>query len=292
VITVVGSYNVDFIIRVRKFPEVDETIFADEVVVMHGGKGSNQAVSARRLGSRTRLIAAVGEDEFGYNALKFWKEEGLDTKYIKVKKNARTGNAYIILNQQGKSVIIVNRGANSLLSIDDVKEGLDGEILLTQLEIDEEVVHFSLKNFDGLRILNPAPAIINNKNILSNVDIITPNEVELLELTKADNIVDGAERLLMKVNKAVIVTLGEKGCLVIDKVKGRELIRAPKVTVVDETGAGDVFNAALASALLEGHDIFNSAKFATYVASYSVTKLGALGPYLDEVKAFLESLRD
>ncbi|MEM4911305.1 MAG: PfkB family carbohydrate kinase, partial [Metallosphaera sp.] len=96
-ITVVGSYNVDFIIKVRRFPEVDETIFAEEVIISHGGKGSNQAVSAQRLESRTRLIAAVGEDSFGYDALKFWKNEGIDTKYVKVKRGIKTGNAYIIL---------------------------------------------------------------------------------------------------------------------------------------------------------------------------------------------------
>ncbi|MEM0173927.1 MAG: ribokinase [Sulfolobaceae archaeon] len=289
-ITVVGSYNVDFIIKVRRFPEVDETIFAEEVIISHGGKGSNQAVSAQRLESRTRLIAAVGEDSFGYDALKFWKNEGIDTKYVKVKRGIKTGNAYIILNRQGKSMIIVDRGANSALEIEDVKDGLDGKILLTQLEVNEDVVAYSLKNFDGLRILNPAPAVLSNTEILRDVDIITPNEVELSALAGTNNIIDGAERLLRRVRGAVIVTLGEKGCLVVDRSGKKELISAPKVNVVDETGAGDVFNGALASALLKGYDIITSARIATYIASYSVTKIGALGPTLKEVKAFLENL--
>ncbi|MEM4911304.1 MAG: PfkB family carbohydrate kinase, partial [Metallosphaera sp.] len=185
---------------------------------------------------------------------------------------------------------IVDRGANSALEIEDVKDGLDGKILLTQLEVNEDVVAYSLKNFDGLRILNPAPAVLSNTEILRDVDIITPNEVELSALAGTNNIIDGAERLLRRVRGAVIVTLGEKGCLVVDRSGKKELISAPKVNVVDETGAGDVFNGALASALLKGYDIITSARIATYIASYSVTKIGALGPTLKEVKAFLENL--
>ncbi len=286
-ITVLGSYNKDIYIMIDHFPLSGETVFIKDIKYFHGGKGSNQAVSVRRLGISTAFLGAVGDDQFGMEALEFWKEEGVIVDNVKIKKGASTGTAYIILNQNGESQILVNRGANALLSIDDVKDALKGDILLTQLEINEEVVKYSLRSFEGLKILNPAPANLIDPEIFSYVDILTPNEIEIHEIIQNDDIVGGAQSLLNKVKKAVIITLGERGALIV--LRDRTIhIEAPKVPVVDETGAGDVFNAALAVYLIKGYSIEEATKLAVYIASFSVTKMGALGPKIDEVRPFLE----
>jgi len=285
-ITVLGSYNVDFILKVNEFPAEGETVFAKEIYINHGGKGSNQAVSAARLKAKVRLIAAVGNDESGKNAIKFWQDEGIDTAYVRI-KNAVTGSAYIIVNSKGQNMIIVNRGANALLSEEDLDNSLAGDILLTQLEINENVVKKALKEFNGIRILNPAPAILKDFSILEYVDILTPNEVEFKELTNSDDFENGLQVLLKKVKKAVIVTLGERGALIATRYE-RVLVPTVKVNAIDTTGAGDVFNATLAVYLEKGYDLISAVKIANKIAAYSTTIIGALGPTYEEVKGLIE----
>ena len=285
-ITVVGSYNVDFILKVDKFPEEGETIFAKELYINHGGKGSNQAVSASRLNAKVRLIAAVGNDEFGKRAIDFWEDEKIDVGYVKI-KSAPTGSAYIIVNGKGQNMIVVNRGANFLLMPEDLENGLEGDVLLTQLEIREETVKKALSEFNGLRILNPAPAILTDYSILDYVDILTPNEVEFKELSGADDIDYGIEVLLKRVKKAVIVTLGDKGALIGMKNK-RIRVDTIKVNAIDTTGAGDVFNATLAVYLEKGYDLERAVRIANIVAAYSTTQIGALGPRFEEVRKIIE----
>ncbi|BFH72729.1 ribokinase [Sulfurisphaera javensis] len=285
-ITVVGSYNIDFILKVDEFPNEGETVFAKEIYINHGGKGSNQAVSASRLNAKVRIIAAVGNDEFGKNALRFWDDEGLDTAYVKI-KNSVTGSAYIIVNSRGENMIVVNRGANALLDEDDLDNSLSGDILLTQLEIDERVVKKALREFNGIRILNPAPAVLKDYSILDYVDILTPNEIEFKELTNTDDFDYGISVLLKKIKKAVIITLGERGALIATRQE-KILVPTLKVNPVDTTGAGDVFNAALAVFLEKGYDLRKSVRLANKLASYSTTIMGALGPRYEEVKRLIE----
>lgn len=284
-IEVVGSYNVDFILKVKRFPQPGETVFCEKYITSHGGKGSNQAVSASRLGANVSLVSAVGNDNYGIDAIKFWKSENINVDRVKI-KNERTGNAYIFLNEEGESMIIVNRGANYLLEEDDLDD-LNGDILLTQMEIKENVVKKALINFNGTKILNPAPAMLTDFSILEYVDILTPNEIEFKQLTNSDDLEYGLDILLKKVKKAVIVTLGERGALIATKGK-KVLISAPKVPVIDATGAGDVFNSALAYYLERNKDLEEAVSLATRIASFSVTQIGALGPRWEEVKNFVE----
>ncbi|ACR42720.1 ribokinase [Saccharolobus islandicus] len=289
-IAVVGSYNVDVILRVSKIPEIGETVIADEVYITHGGKGSNQAVSASRLGSHVKIIAAVGDDKHGTNAIEFWKSENIDVSKVKIKNGINTGTAYIFVDKKGRNIIVVNRGANYNLSEDDLNNSLEGDILLIQLEIRENVVKKAAKEFNGIKILNPAPANLKDTEILSLVDIITPNEIEFKELVNTDDFEYGLNVLLKKVKKAVIVTLGERGALLATRDGKKVLIPSPKVNVIDETGAGDVFNAALSVYLENGFDLETAVEYANKVAALSVTKIGALGPKLDEVRKFLEEI--
>lgn len=285
-ITVLGSYNVDFLLKVDDFPAEGETVFAKEIYINHGGKGSNQAVSSARLKAKVRIIAAVGNDEYGKNAIRFWEDEGIDTAYVKI-KNTVTGSAYIIVNSKGQNMIVVNRGANALLNEEDLDNSLAGDILLSQLEVNENVVKKAFKDFSGIRILNPAPAILNDISLLEYVDILTPNEVEFKELTNSDDFESGLQALLKKVKKAVIVTLGGKGALIATKHE-RILVPTIKINPIDTTGAGDVFNASLAVYLEKGYDIITAVKIANKVAAYSTTIIGALGPTYEEVKSLIE----
>jgi len=285
-ITVLGSYNVDFLLKVDDFPAEGETVFAKEIYINHGGKGSNQAVSSARLKAKVRIIAAVGNDEYGKNAIRFWEDEGIDTAYVKI-KNTVTGSAYIIVNSKGQNMIVVNRGANALLNEEDLDNSLAGDILLSQLEVNENIVKKAFKDFSGIRILNPAPAILNDISLLEYVDILTPNEVEFKELTNSDDFESGLQVLLKKVKKAVIVTLGEKGALIATKQE-RILVPTIRINPIDTTGAGDVFNAALAVYLEKGYDIITAVKIANKVAAYSTTIIGALGPTYEEVKSLIE----
>ncbi|MEL9970469.1 MAG: ribokinase [Metallosphaera sp.] len=281
-ITVVGSYNVDMTFRVERFPVVGETVFAQEVRVGHGGKGSNQAVSCARLGASVKFVAAIGNDVNGANALRFFREEKIDVSCVKV-KNTFTGVAYILLNDKGEVMIVVNRGANNELFPEDIDDCLKGDVLLTQLEIREDVVKKALSNFHGLRILNPAPAELKDVSILNYVDILTPNEVEFKELSNSDDMIYAADVLLKRVRQAVIVTMGEKGSVIFTKNKS---VRIPTIRVdpVDTTGAGDVFNAALAVYLEKGYDLESAVEKANIIASISVTTYGALGPRKEEIE--------
>ncbi|MFP3205114.1 MAG: ribokinase [Metallosphaera yellowstonensis] len=285
-INVVGSYNVDLTLKVSKFPIPGETVFVDEFMTGHGGKGSNQAVSAARLRSKVKFVGAVGRDHHGDRAMEFLKEEGVDTRCVK-RKDAPTGTAYIILDGNGETIIMVNRGANYLLAPNDIEGCMDGDILLTQMEIREEVVKTALSTFPGLRILNPAPAVITDQNLLSYVDILTPNEVEFKEISSSDDLSHGAEVLLKRVKKAIIVTLGEHGAVIFTKHRSVR-IPAPKVDAIDTTGAGDVFNAALAVFLEKGYDIEEAVEKANIIAAASVKTYGALGPRWEEVEDLLK----
>ncbi|AAY79688.1 PfkB family carbohydrate kinase [Sulfolobus acidocaldarius] len=285
-IVVVGSYNVDFLIKVRDFPSEGETVFSDGVYIDHGGKGSNQAVSASRLGGNVRLISAVGNDEFGKRAIKFWEDERLDVAYVKI-KNALTGSAYIVFDRRGRNFIVVNRGANALLSEDDLDGCLNGDILLTQLEVNENVVKKALKEFPGVKVLNPAPAVLNDNSLLEYVDILTPNEIEFKELTGTQDLNYGIDLLLKKVKRAVIVTLGERGAYIGTRER-RILIPTLAVDAIDTTGAGDVFNASLAVYLEKGYSLERAVRISNIISAYSTTRIGALGPRLSEVSELIE----
>ncbi|AWR99315.1 ribokinase [Metallosphaera hakonensis] len=281
-INVVGSYNVDMSFKLDRFPVPGETVFAQEVRLGHGGKGSNQAVSASRLGGRVKFVGAVGNDSHGERAISFLRKEKVDTSCVKV-KNTHTGSAYILLNGGGETMIVVNRGANYELLPEDLDSCLDGDVLLTQLEIREDVVKMALSTFSGLRILNPAPAEINDPEIFNYVDILTPNDVEFKEISNSDDMIYSADILLKRVKKAIVVTMGERGSMIFTREKS---VRIPtiKVDPVDTTGAGDVFNAALAVYLEKGYDLESAVVKANIIASISVTTYGALGPKPEEIK--------
>ena len=285
-VTSVGSYNVDYYLVVDRLPAPGETVRARGSYTGHGGKGSNQAVSAARLGASARLVAAVGRDPEGSAALEFLKSEGVDVSGVYV-KGSRTGRAYIVVSG-GQNLIVVDPGANAELSPDDVRRALAGSaggVLLASLEVPLESVEAALESFGGLRVLNPAPASPEARRLLPMADVVTPNEVEALQLSGASSVAEAVERLL-ELAPAVIVTLGERGAVVAERGSGRLVeVPAPRVDAVDPTGAGDAFNAALAYALGCGSDLLAAARFAVAAASMKVARRGALGLRSEELAA-------
>jgi ribokinase len=301
-ITVIGSSNTDMIIKVPRIPKPGETVLGGKFSTAPGGKGANQAVAAARSGGNVTFVARVGDDIFGEQALKGFKEDGINTDFIIKDKDAPSGIAEIFVSEDGENSIAVALGANLNLSVYDViaaKEAiLSSDILLMQLEIPLKTVQYAAKlAFDnGIRvILNPAPGQPLPIEILKTISILTPNEAEAAMLTgikiEDEGAGEDAGRILMSkgVNK-VIITIGKKGALILDS-SGSELVGGFKVHAIDTTAAGDIFNGALAVALAEKKNIWEAVKFGNAAAALSVTKLGAQpsAPKRKDILEFLEN---
>lgn len=276
-IVVVGSYNYGLTMRVDRIPGKGETVLAGGLSEGPGGKGSNQAVAAARLGARVRFLGSVGSDRYGEEAVNLWKTEGVDAGSVK-RVSQHTGLAFIIVDRNGMNSISVDPGANSLLTPEDL-EGAADEFkgcgaFLTQLEIQPGTAAAGArlaKEAGATAIMNPAPGMSADQLDLSQVDILTPNETEFAILSGTTDTAEGAKRLLKLGPSAVIVTLGERGARVVT-VKDSFLVPAPRVKAVDETGAGDAFNGALAVALSEGEPLAAAVRFANYAGALTVTR--------------------
>lgn len=298
-ILVVGSLNMDLVVTVDRFPIKGETIFGKTFATFPGGKGANQAVAAAKLGAHVTMVGAVGEDAFGETLLTSLQESGVSTSYIS-KVNTSTGTALITVEENGANSIIVVPGANQHCSREKIDEALGGfaspGILLLQHEIPAEVVEYAVKRAKEEKwtiILNPAPARFVSEEILSMVDIVIPNETEIMVLTgrKVDSLEETAEAgqvLLERGASTVMITLGDKGALC---CMAQENYHIPsyKVKAIDTTAAGDSYVGALATALAEGKTMLDSAKFAAAAAALSVTRVGAQPalPWKDEVAHFI-----
>lgn len=300
IILVVGSINMDLVIKAESIPKPGETISGGTFYRAYGGKGANQAVTVARLGEECYFVGRIGNDIFGGELKQNLIKNGVNIDYLVEDRDNPTGIAFIMVDKNGENSIIVAPGANRFLSQEDVTRSLPimskAKILLTQLEIPIDTVAFSLelaKRYKITTILNPAPAREIDPYILSFADIVTPNESELKFLTGIEpqeekDIIIAGEKLLEYGTKTVIVTLGSKGAMIIEKDL-RLHIPAIKVSPVDTTGAGDVFNGTLAVRLANGDSIANAVRYAVVSAGISVTRRGAQDsiPTLEEVNKFI-----
>jgi ribokinase len=287
-VVVIGSSNTDMVVNSPKMPAPGETILGKDFSIIPGGKGANQAVAAARAGGDVTFIAKVGDDDFGKRAVVGYKADGIITDYIFVDNLTPSGIAVIIVEETtGQNAIVVASGANGNLSVEEIQKVEDviatADIVLIQLEIPLEIVKYSLeiaKRNGVVTVLNPAPALRLDDEILSHVDIITPNESETQILTglaieNEKEVKAAAIRLLEKVNDTVVVTLGSRGVYFISKNGEEGFIAASKVEAVDTTAAGDVFNGFLANAVADGKSIRESIELANKAAAISVTGKGA-----------------
>jgi len=292
----------DLIVQTERAPRAGETVVGEHFTTASGGKGANQAVAAARLGAEVVLIARVGGDDFGRRNLETYRHEGIDTSYIAVDREAPSGVALIVVEKGGENRIVVVPGANGRLSPGDVGRArdafADAAVLLAQLEVPLETVEEALRLAREKRlktILNPAPARLLPAGLLQLVDVLTPNETELAHITGGETgdlkgVAAAARKLLGLGPKHVIVTLGEKGALVVSK-RGEAYVPSFPVDAVDTTAAGDAFNGALAVALARGMEMEAAVRFACAAGALATTVLGAQPslPRLDQIEGLLSS---
>ena len=287
-IVVVGSSNTDLVVDSKKIPSPGETVLGGDFNMISGGKGANQAVAASRAGSDVTFICKVGNDYFGKRAIEEYKKENINLNHIFTDKVHPSGVAVIIVDEiSGENSIVVAPGSNNHLSIKDImlveEKIILADIILIQLEIPISTVEYVLrlaKKNNVKTILNPAPAQMLSDELLSMVDIITPNESETENLIgiypdNEEKIEAAGKELLKKVRNAILITLGEKGVYLNSKNKSSQLIPAKNVKAIDTTAAGDVFNGYLASSLSNNKKLEEAINIAIKAAAISVTKRGA-----------------
>jgi ribokinase len=286
-ITVVGSLNMDFVVRVATLPRPGETVAGHGFVTLPGGKGANQACAAGRLGGRARMVGRVGGDIFGTQLRESLGAAGVDTASVAVTEGCPTGVALIFVEDGGRNEIVVAAGANAHLMPEDVTGsvlGAAGDLLLLQLESPLETVEAAaaLGAQRGMTvILDPAPARPLPDGLLRNVDCLTPNETEALLLlgrsggdVPLGEAAEVARALRSRGARSVILKLGDEGAFLDDGTTARHF-PAHQVEAIDTTAAGDTFNGALAVALSEGREFPAAIAFANAAAAISVTRLGA-----------------
>ncbi|HHW17540.1 MAG TPA: ribokinase [Firmicutes bacterium] len=301
-IVVLGSLNVDFVVRTRKRPKSGETVLGTDFRIYPGGKGANQAVAAARAGGKVAMAGRVGDDIFAGILTESLTGAGVNTDLVKVTGGVSTGSAFITIDETGENSIVVVPGANyrcDRKDVDDLWPALSAaKVLLLQLEIPLDTVIYAAQKAHSLGVtvmLDPAPATHLPPEIFSLIDIITPNEHEASFLTGRE-ICDtksarlGALELLSMGVKAAVIKLGGKG-LVYGEKDYFDHIPGHKVDVVDTTAAGDAFSGGLAVAICEGKSLGEACRFANAVAALSVTRVGAQTsmPWREEIDRFLNA---
>ncbi|CAI1145747.1 ribokinase [Serratia proteamaculans] len=300
-LVVLGSINADHILNIEQFPQPGETVIGKQYKVAFGGKGANQAVAAGRSGADIAFIACVGADDIGERVRQQLATDRIDTQPIEAIADSTTGVALIFVNAEGENVIGIDAGANAAVTPDYLaryqQKVIDADALLMQLESPLETVIAAAslaKQHQTQVILNPAPARELPDELLAMIDMITPNETEAQRLTgiavnNDDDAARAAQALHDKGIATVIITLGSRGVWLSENGKGK-LVPGFKVKAVDTIAAGDTFNGALVTALLEGKVMADAVRFAHAAAAIAVTRPGAQPsvPWREEIDTFLQ----
>jgi ribokinase len=280
-IVVVGSVNLDLVVRVARLPGPGETVSGGDVFRNPGGKGANQAVAAARLGRGVAMVGRVGDDQAGRELLASLRADGVDTAHVRVADGVPSGAAFITVGDDGENQIVVSPGANARLAPEDV--GAAGAALraaavtLVQLEVPLAAVTAAVRAAGGRVVLNPAPVRTLPAELLGEVDVLVPNRVELAQLAAAPPpaTVEEAAGLAGRLPaRAVVVTLGADGALVVEQGHVSHVPAVP-VRPVDTTAAGDAFCGGLADALAGGAALPDAARWAVRVAAAACTRQGA-----------------
>ncbi len=301
-ICVFGVFVADLCFFADKIPIKGETVLGKNHIVGPGGKGSNQAISAARLGGNVNFITKIGDDQNAKMALKLYKEAGINTDSIIQDPNQSTGVAGIMINEKtGDNAINIVPGAAGSISNEDIDNNIEfikkSEIFLTQLETPNEVTSYALnraKETGSITIFNPAPASDIKESDFKCIDYFTPNETEASfylgkKVESKIEIEESAKTFLQKGVKNIIITLGPKGLYFANSEENFFIdVYSLKDKVIDTTGAGDAFNGAFAYALSNKFKIKDALEFSNKVAAISTTKAGAANamPKLDEVEAY------
>lgn len=282
-VLVLGSINIDFVSFVSRYPQPGETLTSNDFGIFQGGKGANQAIDLAKLDVSTLMLGKVGKDVLSDFALSSLQESGVDTSGIDKSQKNSTGSASIWVNAQGQNSILIYPGANGEVDEDFIiqheKFFDESSWLLTQFEVPLKSILLALKlaKKHGLKtVMDPAPVKkISNDDIWGLVDYLLPNEIELKELTRTEDVLKGIHTLKSWGVKEVIVKLGKQGAAYEGKGK---LVAFPAIPVeqrIDTTGAGDCFIAGFLYGMIQQRDISQAIKIANLTASYSIQKKGA-----------------
>jgi len=297
-ILVIGSANMDMIVKSASLPRPGETVIGGTFSMVPGGKGANQAVAAARLGGHVAFVTCLGDDEFGGVLRRTYEREGIDTRTVQTIAQTHTGVAFILVDSRGENLISVASGANALFTPARLRvlDGLSAapRWVLLQLEIPlatvEAAAQWAKERGAGV-ILDPAPAPVGGlpDSLLAHVDILTPNEVEASALvgrqvTSVEQAIAAGRALVERGAREAIVKMGERGGVCVSS-SGHWAYATPRVQAVDSTAAGDCFAGALAVGLDEGLSTRRAADFAARAAALSVTRIGAQSslPYRKEL---------
>lgn len=303
-ITVIGSFVMDMVATVTEFPKAGQTVLGKTLRIYPGGKGANQAVAARRAGAAVEMIGCVGNDGNGKTFLELMKAEGINTEHVKISETP-TSIAQIQINEEGENKIVVIPSANHEYTPNDLKEAEEAvknsDLVMMQLELRYEVSVAILEMCRRLKkkvILNPAPGVKLDEEILKLATYVTPNETELEILTgmkteSEEELYKAAEKLLSMGVECVIATLGKRGAMIADK-DGKRIIEGYKATAVDTVGAGDCFNGAFAKCIAEGKTVEEAVRYANAAGALSVMKKGAIPslPYAEETISFMRDMNN
>lgn len=300
-ICILGSINLDIVLKVDSIPQVGETVLGNDLKKYPGGKGANQASAAGKLDGNVYMIGKVGNDENGKLLVKQLIDNNVKTEYVSVDDENPTGIAIINVNKEGNNSIVVVSGSNMAVSgkqIDDASELIkSSKVIVSQFEIPIDTIlkGFKLAKENGvITILNPAPAKKIPCELLKYTDIIVPNETEVESITGVKvndekSAVEASKYFFCHGVKYVIITLGENGSVLISKDR-YEKCKAYKVKAVDTTSAGDCFIGAMAAEICRYEkpgfdDILNCMKFGNKASSICVQRSGAQTslPYRNEV---------
>jgi ribokinase len=300
-IVVIGSLNADLVVRSPHFPLPGETVLGEDLATIPGGKGANQAVAAARLGASVAMVGRVGADAFGGMLIENLRQNHVDTGHVRRDGSAATGSAIIIVNADGENAIVLSTGANANVDATEIEPAfLEGaKLMLMQFEIPIETVVHSARLARQKRIkliLNPAPAQEIPDELLGLADVLVPNETELAVLagrriSGRASLEEAARSLVSRGARNVVVTLGEKGALIVNRL-GAKALPSFRVKPVDTTAAGDAFIGGMAFALLQRKSLGDAVKYACACGALAATRFGAQPslPTAQEVREFLRSV--
>jgi ribokinase len=300
-VLVVGSLNADLVVRTARLPGPGETVTGSDLVIVPGGKSSNQAAAVGKLGGEVAILGCVGDDGNGAMLLASLQDSGVDTSQVRVLSSVATGSAMIAVDDAGENCIIVSPGANGRLTAGDVDaateffaEADERAVLTLCLEVSIEAVKAAARNArerGATVLLNISPYQQVGSDLLDLVDVLLVNNHELADLTGQADVdalgdwagVIGATAAALGDSgpRTIVVTLGSDGARIIDLDAGTASaqIPSPKVKPVDTTGCGDAFLAALAFRLAQGDDLDEACAFAVRVGAYAATGEGAQNSY-------------
>jgi ribokinase len=304
-VLVVGSINMDIVVRVGQMPVPGQTVSGDGFVMTPGGKGANQAVAAARAGAKCIMLGRVGDDPFGHKLKNILTDEGVNCDSVMLSPETPTGTAMIMVDKLGENSIVISGGANLTLTPDDIFPCGElferADIVVLQLEVPLPTVRAAMdlaRRHNCKIVLDPSPVRGLLPDELFAVDIISPNAIEAEQITGTQAVEERADlqiasQLIERGAQAAVLKMGARGSLVVSTEGEIARVEPYKVNIVDTTGAGDAFTGNLAVAIARGESLADAAKIANAAGALACTKFGAQTaiPTWDETHMLMEDQR-